>query len=136
MAIGSRYRSGHADRVLPTGRAVIGDELREVAAWCELSPCIARYADPGALGHADIVARALAAGWSKDGFGRLICPSCQQRFAIWSSAPLVPRMRWGQLGSVERRYVGQHRARGAVSPAGRLGGGLRTVAAQTLSLSR
>lgn len=120
-------RPGYADQkeVLPTEHAVIGDELRQVAVWCELGMCIARYADPGALGHADIVARARAAGWCKDGFGRLICPPCQQRFAIWSSAPVVPRMRWGQLGAPERRYVGQHRVRGG--PAGRLGGGLRTA---------
>lgn len=71
-------------------RAVIGDELREVGLWCELRPCVARYTDAGATGHADIVARALAEGWRKDAFGRLICPSCLQRFPIWSAAPLVP----------------------------------------------
>jgi hypothetical protein len=79
-----------------TAQAVIGDLLREVAAWCELSPCIARYTESGALGEADIAGRAIAAGWCKDAFGRLICPACQQRIPIWSAAPLVPRVT-GQL---------------------------------------
>jgi hypothetical protein len=70
---------------------VIGDQLREVAAWCELSPCIARYTHAKALGQADIVARAVADGWRKDAVGRLICPECQQRRPIWSAAPVVPR---------------------------------------------
>ena len=77
-------------RVGTTERAVIGDQLREVAAWCELGPCIARYTDAGALGEADIAARAIAAGWCKDMFGRLICPGCQQRMPIWSATPVVP----------------------------------------------
>lgn len=73
--------------------AVIGDELREIVAWCELSPCIARYTDRQALGQADIVTRAVASGWCKDAIGRLICPACQQHRPIWSAAPLVPRRR-------------------------------------------
>ena len=107
-------------------RAVIGDKLREVVAWCELGQCIARYVKPGALGHADIAACALAAGWCKDAVGRLICPSCQQRFPIWSSAPVAPRTQPAacQLGS-PHRYVGQHRARAAKGRADRLGGGIR-----------
>lgn len=111
---------------LVAGRAVIGDELRAVAAWCELGECIARYSDSGALGHADVVARALASGWCKDGFGRLVCPSCQQRFPIWSSAPLVPRTHVpARRFSSPKRYIGEHRAR---APAGRPGGGLRSTA--------
>jgi hypothetical protein len=42
---------------------------------------------------ADIAVRALAAGWCEDGFGRLVCASCQQRLPIWSSAPVVPAHR-------------------------------------------
>ena len=116
-------------QIRPVGRAVIGDEMRVVAAWCELGDCIGRYAESGALGQADIVARAMAAGWCKDGFGRLVCPSCQQRFPIWSSAPLVPRalVVTRQLGPPER-YIGDHRQRPATSGAGRMGGGLRATA--------
>ena len=71
---------------------MIGDQLREPAVWCDLGPCIARYADTEALGQADVVARAIAVGWCEDMFGRLICPACQQRLPIWSAAPLVLRM--------------------------------------------
>lgn len=128
LAMTHEYQEPYAARpqVLTAGRAVIGDELRAVAAWCELGECIARYADPSALGYADIVAQALAAGWCKDGFGRLVCPSCQQRFPIWSSAPLVPHARMpGPPIGQPVRYVGQHRLRAAASRAARLGGGLR-----------
>jgi hypothetical protein len=62
-----------------TERAVIGDELRIPAVWCELTPCIARHLDPVALGEADARARAVAAGWRVDALGRLTCPTCQQR---------------------------------------------------------
>lgn len=72
-------------------RAVIGNQLRKLAAWCELDPCIGRYTDATALGEADIIDRAIAAGWCKDAFGRLICPACQQCRPIWSAAPLVRR---------------------------------------------
>lgn len=89
-AVGNPYAwDGSPRRVRPPERAVIGDELREVAAWCELSPCVARYTYSGAAGIADIVALALADGWRKDAVGRLICPSCLQRFPIWSTAPLA-----------------------------------------------
>jgi len=68
-------------------RALIGDELRRPTAWCQLAPCIERYTHPEALGEADIAARAIASGWCLDGFGRLVCPGCQQRVPLWSSAP-------------------------------------------------
>lgn len=89
---GSRWSGSHwSGSHRATERAVIGDQLREVAAWCELSPCIARYTDAKALGQADVVARAVAAGWRKDAVGRLICPECQQLRPIWGAAPVVPR---------------------------------------------
>jgi hypothetical protein len=72
---------------------VIGDQLREAAAWCELSPCIARYTHPDALGETDIVIRAVAVGWRKDAVGRLVCPDCQQRLPLWTTAPLEPLAR-------------------------------------------
>ena len=62
-----------------TERAVIGDELRNPIAWCELAPCISWHADPAALGEADIRARAIASGWRVDAFGRLVCLACQRR---------------------------------------------------------
>jgi hypothetical protein len=61
-----------------TERAVIGDELRRPITWCEMDSCISWYADPAALGEADIRARAISAGWRVDAFGRLACPQCQQ----------------------------------------------------------
>src|SRR5215469_683012 len=85
-----RTISPEPQRVRPTVRAVIGDELREPAVWCELIPCITRYSNSEALGQADVIARAVAAGWCEDVFGRLICPGCQQRAPVWSAAPLVP----------------------------------------------
>jgi len=72
-------------------RAVIGDELREIAAWCQIAPCIARYTDAAATGEADIRIRAAASGWCVDLFDRLVCPACQQRLPIWSARPVVPR---------------------------------------------
>lgn len=122
----NQYGAAWQRRAWAGERPVIGDELRQVAAWCELGWCIARYVDSVALGFADLVARALAAGWCKDGFGRLICPACQQRFAIWSSAPVLPHARdVARNAGPATRYVGQHRPRGAGSRASRLGGGLR-----------
>jgi hypothetical protein len=61
-----------------TERAVIGDELRRPITWCEMDSCISWYADPAALGEADVRARAISAGWRVDAFGRLACPQCQQ----------------------------------------------------------
>jgi hypothetical protein len=71
-------------------RAVIGNEIRIPAVWCELAPCISRYSDPAALGEADVRARALSAGWRADGLGRLTCPQCQQSSPLfWSAHPVA-----------------------------------------------
>ena len=62
-----------------TEHCVIGDQIRVPAAGCDMAGCVARFADPAALGEADNRARALVAGWGEDGLGRLVCPACQQR---------------------------------------------------------
>lgn len=59
-------------------RAVIGNELRMPALWCELGTCIERFSHPDALGMRDVRARAETAGWRRDAFDRLTCPRCQQ----------------------------------------------------------
>jgi hypothetical protein len=64
--------------VVASERAVIGDELRQPALWCDFSPCLARFTDPAALGDGDLRARAYAAGWRNDALGRLACPDSQQ----------------------------------------------------------
>jgi hypothetical protein len=93
-----------------TESAVIGDELRELAAWCQIGACIARYADPQALGEVDIRRRAVSAGWCVDLFGRLICPSCQQTIPVWSALPLVGRDRAaGQPPVTAEAQFGRHR---------------------------
>jgi hypothetical protein len=72
-------------------RAPIGDELRIPIAWCEMGSCILHYADPAALGEADIRARAIAAGWRVDALSRLACPACQQSNSwFWTAHPVVP----------------------------------------------
>jgi hypothetical protein len=84
----SSGRDGTATAVEITERAVIGDELRIPLAWCEMGACISRYADPAALGEADIRARAIAAGWRADALGRLACPQCQQSDSwFWTAHP-------------------------------------------------
>ena len=93
-----------------TGRAIIGDYLRELAAWCQIGGCIARHTDTSALGEVDIRNKAVAAGWCVDLFGRLICPSCQQRDPVWSARPLVVRDRPGDLVPVTAdAQLGRHR---------------------------
>jgi hypothetical protein len=93
-----------------TERAVIGDELREPAAWCQMGACIARYADPQALGEIDVRNRAVAAGWCVDLFGRLICPSCQQIIPVWSALPPVGRDRAAaQPPMTSEAQIGRHR---------------------------
>jgi hypothetical protein len=73
-----------------TERAVIGDELRMPLAWCEMGACISHYADPAALGEADIRARAIEAGWRADALDRLACPQCQQGDSwFWTAHPAV-----------------------------------------------
>jgi hypothetical protein len=73
-----------------TERAVIGDLLRVPMAWCQSGTCISRHSDRDALGEVDVRARAVVAGWCVDAFGRLICPSCQQRYHVWSTRAPVP----------------------------------------------
>jgi len=73
-----------------TERAAIGDELRIPLAWCEMGSCISHYADPAALGEADIRTRAIAAGWRLDALGRLACPQCHQGDAwFWTAHPVA-----------------------------------------------
>jgi hypothetical protein len=73
-----------------TGRAVIGDELRIPIIWCELDGCISRHSDPAALGEADILARAVAAGWRVDALSRPVCPRCQQSNGrFWATHPVA-----------------------------------------------
>ncbi len=95
--IADRLRRRLADPLsgpLPlTEPAVIGDSLRIPVAWCQSGPCIGRFSDPVALGEADLLARALAAGWRVDAFGRLICPRCLQRKPFWATCPPVPAPR-------------------------------------------
>ncbi|MGI9006124.1 MAG: hypothetical protein ACR2FU_07970, partial [Streptosporangiaceae bacterium] len=88
-----RPRHGYplAEVAAPAERAVIGDLLRVPIAWCQSGTCIAWHADPAALGEADVRARAVAAGWCVDAFGRVVCPHCQQRYYVWSARPLVLR---------------------------------------------
>jgi hypothetical protein len=73
-----------------TERAAIGDELRIPLAWCEMGSCITHYADPAALGEADIRTRAIASGWRADALGRLACPQCQQGDSwFWTAHPVA-----------------------------------------------
>jgi len=65
-----------ADPVAITERCVIGDQIRMPAAWCDVGGCAAWFADPVALGEVDNRARAVAAGWRPDAWGRLVCPAC------------------------------------------------------------
>jgi hypothetical protein len=75
-----------------SAQAVIGDQLRVPAVWCEYGSCISRFADSAALGESDIKSRALAAGWRQDAVGRLACPTCLQHDPTFqTSYPLVPR---------------------------------------------
>ena len=72
-------------------RAVIGNELRLPAVWCEFGACIARFSRPDALGQRDVRARAEEAGWRQDAFGRLACPRCQQTdCGFRATHPVVP----------------------------------------------
>jgi hypothetical protein len=73
-------------------RAMIGDQLRMPAMWCEMGSCRSRHADPAALGEADARARAIDAGWRFDAVGRLACPQCQQSNpGFWASCPVAVR---------------------------------------------
>jgi len=89
-ADGTSRRTGIRSRVEITERAAIGDELRIPIAWCEMGSCISHYADEGALGEADIRARAIAAGWRLDALSRLACPQCQQSDSwFWTAHPVA-----------------------------------------------
>jgi hypothetical protein len=84
-----------------TGHCVIGDQIRVPAAWCAMAGCEAAFADPAALGEADNRARAVAAGWAKDAFGRLVCPPCQRDLPVpawWVLCPEPGTV--GDLGPV------------------------------------
>jgi hypothetical protein len=87
-------------------RAVIGNDLRIPAVWCEFGPCIGRYADTAALGQADVTARALAAGWRHDALGRLACPVCVQQdttfIVVYPVALHVPA---AEAASAESSYA-------------------------------
>jgi hypothetical protein len=73
-------------------RAIIGDELQLPVVWCELGRCIERFSHPHALGMKDVRARAEAAGWRQDAFGRLVCPRCQQADPDFRAThPVAPR---------------------------------------------
>ena len=86
----SAGRTGIRAEIEITERAAIGDELRIPLAWCEMGSCISRYADPAALGEADIRSRAIASGWRVDALGRLACPQCQQGDSwFWSAHPVA-----------------------------------------------
>lgn len=76
------------DPLAITGHCVIGDQIRLPATCCDIPGCAAEFADLAALGEADNRARALAAGWSMDAYGRLVCPACQQRHDI--AQPRIP----------------------------------------------
>ena len=83
-------RTGIRAEIEITERAAIGDELRIPLAWCEMGSCISRYADPAALGEADIRTRAIASGWRVDALGRLACPQCQQSDSwFWTAHPVA-----------------------------------------------
>ena len=82
--------TGMKSEIEITERAAIGDELRIPLAWCEMGSCISHYADPAALGEADIRTRAIASGWRVDALGRLACPQCQQGDSwFWTAHPVV-----------------------------------------------
>lgn len=71
--------------------AVIGDQIRKPILWCQMGPCITWHADPTALGEADNRARAIAAGWRQDAFGRIACPACLQSSPQFRAThPVVP----------------------------------------------
>ena len=74
----SAHRDPLVHPVAITEHCVIGDQIRVPAAWCDITGCGSRFADPAALGEADNRARALAAGWGTDPCGQLVCPACQQ----------------------------------------------------------
>ena len=118
-------RTENRARARITARAVIGDELRIPIMWCELGSCVSQYADPAALGEADVRVRAINAGWRIDGLGRLACPSCQQTDAgFWATDPVVP---WDRHTAMARAAAvssgGTAAARGSSRDPGRTASG-------------
>lgn len=112
------HAAAHA-RVRITERAVIGDELRIPIMWCEIGSCIARHADPAALGEADLRARAIAAGWRVDALGRLACPRCQQKDGeFWATHPVRLRGRDRAAASGPPAAARRQHAAGAGSGGG------------------
>jgi hypothetical protein len=85
----SARRDPLLDPLAVTEHCVIGDQIRLPAACCDIVGCGAEFADLASLGEADNRARALAAGWSVDAFGRLVCPACQRRHDV--KRPRTPR---------------------------------------------
>ena len=83
-----RHYDPLAHPVAVTEHCVIGDQIRVPAAWCDMTGCAARFADPAALGEADNRARALVAGWCADPVGQLVCPACQQRDDVAGPQPV------------------------------------------------
>jgi hypothetical protein len=66
-------------------RAILGDEYRAPALWCEFGSCIARFTSSDARGERDLRSRALAAGWTYDAAGRLACPGCSRPDAAFQA---------------------------------------------------
>jgi hypothetical protein len=95
-----------------TERCVIGDQIRLPATWCDMAGCQAVFADPAALGEADNRARALAAGWAHDAFGRVMCPACQQRYPP-APARLAPQPDPGTAGGHQAAASAARPGRGA-----------------------
>jgi hypothetical protein len=104
-----------------TEHCVIGDQIRVPAARCDMVGCVAGFADPVALGEAHNRARALAAGWGEDAFGRLVCPACQQRYRV---APARRDLR--QRGTATDRAT----AEAVAGPGGGVGQSARSIAAR------
>ena len=71
-------------------RAIVGDEFRVPILWCEFGACIARYSSRDAAGERELRARALAAGWCYDAFGRLACPRCARHDPAFRVRPPAP----------------------------------------------
>ncbi len=104
--------------VAVTGHAVIGDQLRMPSVSCEVAGCCSVFADHAALGEADNRARALAAGWAEDPFGRLACPACQQRYWLKPArtAPSAAATPAGQQATAQGAAGPEDALRSAIGP--------------------
>jgi hypothetical protein len=86
--------------------------------WCEMGSCISWYADPAALGEADIRARAINAGWRIDALGRLACPRCQRTDpSFWATAQVVLWDRYTAIARVAQAMRSDGTADGAAQAA-------------------